>query len=330
MQCKEPADGEVTLERRQQFITDSYYKKLIEFHDSAKASWLEEPLGGDTPEHGASLTEYEVKMSAFKGLMLRYTAGEDISTLGLYLETLVEAYEQYQYQLGKYHGEVNISPLNIQDVVFEYEEFVQVVSFCVLLNRHDLLSRFVGLTDRAGLSSQDVLYEDLLKKCLPNRFEVDEYYHDIYESLIEAVYADTPAEASNLLAEYCAGWYKAFANIPNYWHDTHLTITETDGAYFGYWALEAAAIAYLYGVDDSHIDHMVYPRDLVEYARSYSPQKSEDHAPKVYAGQKCTSSGFWFSPAQGHSRRFFNAGEVMPEFKGSSSGATIWYWSGAK
>jgi len=256
------------LKRRQPFITDGYYKNLVKFHDSAKASWLEDPLEGDTPEHGASLTAYEVKMSAFNGLMLRYTAGEDISSLGFFLEALVEAYEQYQHALGRYHGEADIAPLNIQDLVFEYQEFVQVVSFCVLLHRHDLLSRFVRLMDRAGLSAQDVLYEDLLKKCLPDRFEVDEYYHDLYEPLVEAVYAGTPDEASRLLADYCSGWYGAFANLSNYWHDTHLTMTETDGAYFGYWALEAAGIAYLYDIDDSAVDHMVYPRDLVEYARA--------------------------------------------------------------
>ncbi|QXH49166.1 DUF1911 domain-containing protein [Pseudomonas fakonensis] len=316
------------MKRRQQFITDGYYRKLIAFHDSARTSWLEDPLEGDTPDHGASLTAYEVKMSAFNGLMLRYTAGEDISTLAVYLEALVEAYEQYQYALGRYHGEVDISPLNIEDIVFEYEEFVQVVSFCILLHRNDLLSRFVRLTDRAGLASQDVLYEDLLKKSLPNRFEVDEYYHDNYESLIEAVYAESPAEASALLLDYCSGWYQSFAKIPNYWHDTHLTMTETDGAYFGYWALEAAAIAYLYDIDDSGVDHMVYPRDLVEYARSYKPDTVAAERGKVYAGQPCIRTGYWFSPAQSNSRRFFTAGEIMPEFKGSSWGATIWYWSG--
>ncbi len=35
-----------------------------------------------------------------------------------------------------------------------------------------------------------------------------------------------------------------------------------------HWALEAGAVAFLYGIDDSKIDHMVYPKDLVEYARS--------------------------------------------------------------
>jgi len=65
--------------------------------------------------------------------------------------------------------------------------------------------------------------------------------------------------------EYCDQWYEAFEQAP--WHDSHL-----DGeSYFGYWAFEAAAVAYLYGLDDSAVEHMVFPRDLLEYARRFTP-----------------------------------------------------------
>ncbi|MFK3774147.1 PoNe immunity protein domain-containing protein [Pseudomonas sp. NPDC089406] len=259
--------GKCILQRRQPFITDSYYRHLAAFHDSIKARLAVQPLPCETAAQGASLTASRIKMSAFKNLMLRYTAGEDISVLGGYLQALVEAYEAYQCALAEYHGEPDISPLNIRDALYEYQEFVQVVSFCVLLHRDDLLTRFVRLTDRAGFYCQDVLYEDLLKKRLPGRHEVDEFYHECYRWLIEAVYAETADCAAERLNEYCRGWYSGFADVANYWHDTHLTMTETDGAYFGYWALEAAAIAYLYDIDDSAVDHMVYPRDLIEYAR---------------------------------------------------------------
>jgi hypothetical protein len=41
------------------------------------------------------------------------------------------------------------------------------------------------------------------------------------------------------------------------------------GNFVGYWAIEAAAIAFLYNIDDSKIDHMFYPKDLIEYARNH-------------------------------------------------------------
>lgn len=43
------------------------------------------------------------------------------------------------------------------------------------------------------------------------------------------------------------------------------------------------------------------------------------------AGQPCPREGFWYTPAQADSRRFFKAGEPMPEI-GGDYGATIWQW----
>lgn len=42
--------------------------------------------------------------------------------------------------------------------------------------------------------------------------------------------------------------------------------------------------------------------------------------------QQCPRSGFWWTPAKQHSRRYFNQGEIMPDFPDSQYGATIWYW----
>ena len=92
----------------------------------------------------------------------------------------------------------------------------------------------------------------------------------------------------------------------------------------GLWATWAL-IAFLYGIDDSGVEHRVYPKDLVAYARERV--KKTHSQPPVPAGQPCPKAGYWFSPAQQNSRRYFKQGELMPEFKGSSWGATIWYWS---
>ncbi|QXH49929.1 DUF3396 domain-containing protein [Pseudomonas fakonensis] len=69
-------------------------------------------------------------------------------------------------------------------------------------------------------------------------------------------------------------------------------------------------------------------RSLRWYARFDQEEPTAQSPRKIAAGETCTDTGFWFSPAQENSRRFFNAGEVMPEFKGSPWGATFWYWSG--
>ncbi|WP_348636706.1 PoNe immunity protein domain-containing protein [Pseudomonas sp. BC42] len=33
-----------------------------------------------------------------------------------------------------------------------------------------------------------------------------------------------------------------------------------EDSYCGYWAFEAAAIVFLYGLDDSEVEHRVYPK----------------------------------------------------------------------
>ena len=143
--------------------------------------------------------------------------------------------------------------------------------------------------------------------------------------MLKVIRATTPKEASKLLDKYCKDWYPAFKKAP--WYDSHLSIDGEDGSYSGYWAFEAGAIAYLFNIDDSQIDHMVYPKDLVAYARSNTP-KHNTPGP-VHAGQPCTYTGYWFSPAQQNSIRHFTQGDIMPEFKDSHWGATIWYWASA-
>jgi hypothetical protein len=46
---------------------------------------------------------------------------------------------------------------------------------------------------------------------------------------------------------------------------------------------------------------------------------------RVEGGSACPQAGWYFTPAQASSRRFFAMGAVMPDFK-SSYGATIWQW----
>lgn len=46
---------------------------------------------------------------------------------------------------------------------------------------------------------------------------------------------------------------------------------------------------------------------------------------RVEGGSACPQAGWYFTPAQANSRRFFAVGAVMPDFK-SSYGATIWQW----
>ncbi|MDR9861877.1 PoNe immunity protein domain-containing protein [Pseudomonas baetica] len=311
------------MKRRQKFLTEKMYENFKTEYEDQFVFWKDKLFKADSPAQEKSLRAKNFQTLYLGNIFMLYTAGEDIKNLESPLETLIESYEELQEKLATYEKIPNITPLTIDDWLDEYEECVQVISLCILLHRTDLLKRFVLLIDNAGYAGVDTLYEDLLIKVLPDRQDIDQWYHDVYTPLIQAIYAEDKQEASNHLNTYCKNWYPAFEQAP--WHDTHSDGDE--GSYVGYWALEAGAIAFLYGIDDSNISHMVYPKDLVEYARNYKPANAAEVS-RIDAGQPCSKTGYWFTPAQAESRRHFNQGEIMPSFSDSKWGDTIWYWSG--
>ncbi|EPL03764.1 PoNe immunity protein domain-containing protein [Pseudomonas sp. CF161] len=255
------------MNRRQVFLSQQQYHDLRHSLAGTEQMLLAHPMPADTGKQGPQLDALEIQSATLNALILEYTAGADIASLAGRLDRLILDYERHQQALGDWLQAPDIAPLDIESVVHEFEEYVQVISLCILLQRSDLLPRFVALFDRAGYHGEDTLVEDLLKPFLAERLDLDEWYHELYTPLIKAIYAEDRAEAAELLEEYCNQWYPAFTQAP--WFDSHQQVDDSE--YVGYWAFEAAAIAYLYDLDDSRVRHLIYPRDLVQYARRFSP-----------------------------------------------------------
>lgn len=313
-------------QRRQQFLIEPYttsmLKVLADWNDELRANVLRDELGLEN----ISLEASQLASNCYEILSLRYTAGDPIEQLRAELTGVIETYERYQHALAKYEQIPEIAPLGMGNIG-DYERCMQLIGLCYLLHRRDLLPRIAALED-PGYAGQDALYEDLLCYELTDRTETDLMLHlETYDPLLHAMYAETDEESSADIKKYVEAWYPAFKYIP--WHDGHLRINGNDGDYFGYWAFEAGAVAYLLDLDDSAITHMVYPRDLVAWARAnkhLSQDASEDtERGRCEAGQPCPREGFWFTPAQAGSRRYFKSGEVMPSV-GGDYGATIWQW----
>ncbi len=311
------------MHRRQQYLSENRYQNFFNNKEKTTAFFEKNTFQADSEDQEKSLRARHFQKLIFKEILIRYTAGDEINNLIPLMESLINSYELLQKKLAIQEGIQNITPLTIDDWLDQYEECVQVFSLCILLHRSDLLKRFVSLIDHAGYGGDDTLYEDLLCKLLPDRYDVDHWYHDVYTPLVLAIYEEDKHEASILLKKYCESWYPAFEQAP--WHDSHKQGDE--GSYCGYWALEAGAVAFLYGIDDRNIDHMAYPKELVEYARNLQVSNKSQVA-RIDAGQPCGKAGFWFTPAEADSRRYFNQGEIIPKFEGYTWGDTIWYWSG--
>jgi hypothetical protein len=112
--------------------------------------------------------------------------------------------------------------------------------------------------------------------------------------------------------EFVEGWYKRMK--PTYWHGAH-----TDGLYFGYWCLEAAPMTVLWDIDDSsYRDNLVYPKDLVDFARQQHAAARAAETPKPHisrtTGEARPPAGRWGvleSPGAFVQERFFKEGDTF-------------------
>jgi len=310
------------------FLQQAYYDALQLHFQSSTAFWSANIPEADSPEQAHSLAAASMAGDAFKLLAIRYTAGESIASLRDELTSVIEAYECYQKAQGAYEGVPTMSPLGL-DQLGDYERCMQLIGLCYLLHRRDLLPRLAAMID-PGYRGEDTLYEDLMSYVEVGRVDLDEWYHgQPYTPLIKAMYAQDKTEASDLLKQYVEDWYPHFKYVP--WHDGHKRIDSTDGDYFGYWAFEAGAVALLCDIDDSAIAHMVYPKDLVAWARQNQHLNVAIEASppaerlRCAANHPCPKTGWWMTPAKAGARRYFNEGEIMPSL-GGDYGLTIWQW----
>lgn len=322
--------------RRQQFLDESAYHFTHKFlKEEALPMFVETLKESDNDVDDRRRVSAAIADATFVNFMLKFTAGESLDSLRNELTEVIAAFELATKFVREYASSPTYPPLRFIEID-EYERTMQLIGLSYLLHRRDLLARIAAMLDGAG-AGEDTLYEDLLSFELAGRYEVEEWYHDVpYGRLIDSFYRDTAEERIADIDKYLKGWYMAMAKAP--WFDGHVDIGPHGcGAYFGYWAVEAAAAVYLLDIDDrSFREHLVYPKDLVDYARRLDsgPPTSESLSSaadlsglRVEGGSPCPRTGYWVTPAKADSRQHFIEGATMPEFKESAYGATIWQWS---
>lgn len=68
------------------------------------------------------------------------------------------------------------------------------------------------------------------------------------------------------------------------------------------------------------LDYLVYREPVIENDSAFLGLRA-------VGGETCPHAGYWFTPAQANSRRFFALNERLPDITHSSYGITIWQWS---
>ena len=316
--------------RRQLFLYETYYENLLADQIQTNLPFILQNIeeNKEYPEAYASQHGWFAE-ETYKLWSLRYTAGEPLDQLRTDFTQVVEAYERYAKYDREYRQEPR-TPLFDFKHIDDYVRLIQLVSLAILLRREDLIPRIHDFVDGSAFDGQDALYEELTKAFVPNRLEIDQWYHDQpYRHLLDVIDDGTPAERLTDLNHYLEAWYPNMKGCG--WYNAHEHMSdEGGGGYFGYWAFEAGAVAYLLDIDDSSIDHMVYPKDLVAYARKLRDEGVASPRPdhgrlRGLPNEIVPKTGWWSTPAlNAGASRYFEEGQLFPPTKTSNYGNVIW------
>ena len=324
-----PSKSNFSAKRRQKLLgqtgMEAFDRELIAYEEAKQKLLLREDLRAE----GAQSARWTIGSNRLERLILHYTAGEAVEDLVERLPPVVTALNEFSLHEKRKPG--HAAAFEITQVE-AYVYMFWILGLSTLLGHRELVPVVLGWVnkDPEFNRGRDGLFEFVVEKLTGSRYEVDRVllHPDPYLSLAKATVVP-PEERPLQVAAFLQDWYKGMDDC--YWHGAH-TEKGSQSAFFGYWSFEAALVTYLWDIDDSsYRDHQFYPKDLVDYARQNFPYSSTIENSTVGlrcdAGQPCPKEGWWFTPAEENSRRYFKLGEVMPSV-GGDYGATIWQWDG--
>lgn len=285
------------LQRRQQFLSEKYFVFYRDLLAQSIGYWKDNLPANSGSEVNGRVLAFSIAAKAAADLfLLRYTAGESLDVLRDDLPDVLEVYEQLaRYTRAEYQSDA--APPLLLDEREDYQRLMQLIGLCILLHRADLLPTIAAMFDGTN-AADDALYEDLLSYYAEDRFDVDDLLHrKPYHHLLDAIRRESANNVRDV-EKYVKAWYLAMGDLT--WHDSHLDLSENGPGYHGYWAIEAGAVAYLLDIDDRTLrDNIVYPKELVDYARALDRSAPAAAAPdtqmRVAGGDSCPQEGYWMN-----------------------------------
>lgn len=322
-------NSEFKAKRRQIYLDEESYRNTV-------AQFLAENAVESSPGLPAVDACRDLQLNAIDQwaiFQLKYTAGESITELANTFDDVVSAYERWIDALTDLPDDDYYPPFIMNDLIDTYIDYLNIVAVAILLRREDLVPRICAFNEGTDFDRVDAVLEELFKLFLPDRPWLDYLlWQKQYKKVLDAIDSDTPAEMAAEMSIHVKKWYANMKGQAFLW-GKHEKIKPEFSPYFGYWAMCAGAFTYLYNIDDtSYRNEMVYPKDLVDYARSIP--RSDDAPPsgtkplRVPGGETCPKSGQWISAAKADSHGHFSEGTIMPDFPDAQYGLTIWQWMG--
>ncbi|NHQ86765.1 DUF1911 domain-containing protein [Iodobacter sp. HSC-16F04] len=314
--------------RRQRFISEDHYQEFMAGLLYMIRTSEEELKHAESLRPAARQSfKWSIASEKLELFILNYTAGQSIQTSSADFIGIIDAFDDFIKNEIKKNGVAE--SLEITQIE-AYVYVMWLLSLAKLLGHEEQIPRIMGWINKNAEFNRhrDGLFEYIVQKLTPETGPIERtlLHADVYRPLAKVIVS--PAEERPALVKaFLDGWYKKMKDC--YWYGSH-TDEVGHSSYFGYWAFEAALVTFLWDVDDSsYRDHLYYPKDLIDFARSRTEQPSPENdlgPQRVVANKPCPQSGYWYTPAKQNSRVLFKQGELMPDFPGSTYGATIWYW----
>lgn len=273
-------------------------------------------------------------------MSLHYSAGGDIEFLKELYPYLLHWVEEYAETSHLYNLSPDADGRFVWHISLGTEDYwyiaLRLICFGLLTGYADQMVRIMPLIDYVEATPEGQEKDGLIER-LVTPFVVDRgtppdeaRRHLPYRKLIK-VFKAASEQRPALILQYLESWYEASRREP-YYNQHPQTDIDEGYLYYGYWSWEAAAVTWLLDIDDTvYREHQFYPKDLVDFARSQSNSTVEEkelERLKVKGGEACIKTGYWQTPAQPDSRRYFKQGEIIPTFAELDWGEVYWYWDG--
>ncbi|MEG0482586.1 MAG: DUF1911 domain-containing protein [Acinetobacter sp.] len=273
-------------------------------------------------------------------MSLQYSAGGDIAFIQELYPYLLHWTEEYAETSHLYNLSPDAEGRYVWHISLGTEDYwyiaLRLICFGLLTGYADQMSRIMPIIDYTEATPEgqekDGLIERLVAPFVADRgiLPKEARRHLPYRKLIKVFDVEVQKRPA-LMLQYLEDWYEASRREP--YHDQHPQADINDGfTYYGYWSWEAAAVTWLLEIDDtSYREHQFYPKDLVDFAKAQDKKSVEESVTeriKVQGGEQCVKTGYWTTPAQPETRRYFTQGEILPTLPNTSWGVVFWYFSG--
>ena len=193
-------------------------------------------------------------------IFILYSMGSPVEQLVPLAEKAIEYYL-------KCENDPNAEEDLFKDFIGNYEAALHLVCIGLLFDVDSVLLAELRETF-LNKKGKDLLIDQILSKKIEiNIVSKKVHYPKLYEKLID-LDGLVSEDRSETIVQYMEDWYKVMKKTD--WHGDHKSSAINEASSFvGYWAIEAAAIVYIYGIDDSRLQEMpYYPKDLVHFAQN--------------------------------------------------------------